>query len=446
MKNKWSFPVAFFLVMILSTTVFAGGVVNKTNWSAEYIRTMNRNAATDYADIVFYNPAGTVHMDRGGFLNVSAHYFPKLYEHTISSSPIPGVNGKYESDEPSVVPGLFTVYNTGRWALFFGVSNTVGGGKVIYDDGSLTTAALGAGVISGINTNILTPGGVPPTALYNTIKSQEIEAEAMGPGYMIGGAYRVNDQFSLSMGIRYIDAQKTAKGKVTIGNMGNPIPNINDDITGVVDYEWDAQGVGGIFGINYKPSRDTTIAARYETLTSLRYNYTVKEDNLNILALQGITTGTTKREDHPATLGLGVSDRFSPKLRAETNLTYYFNSDADWEGAQRYFKNGFDAGVAVEYAITPELLGSIGYMYTSIGMKSKYANEFTANLPENPNLDAHSIGLGGAYKVNPNLDLNFGLGGVFYVDDDIFVQDLGANVDYEKTIYFVAFGIQYKFL
>lgn len=446
MKNKWSVPVAFFLVMILSTTAFAGGVVNKTNWSAEYIRTMNRNAATDYADIVFYNPAGTVHMDRGGFLNVSAHYFPKLYEHTISSSAIPfgGIEGKYESDEPSIVPGLFTVYNAGRWALFFGVSNTVGGGKVIYEDGSLTTVAIGTQVMNFANNQLLA-GGVPPTGIYNTIKSQEIEAESMGPGYMIGGALQVTDQFSLSMGVRYIDAQKSAKGKVTIANVGNPIPHLNDDRTGVVDYKMDAQGVGAIFGINFRPSRDTTIAARYETLTSLRYSYTVKEDNLNILALQGITTGTTVREDHPATLGLGVSHQFSPKLRAETNLTYYFNNDADWEGAQRYFKNGFDAGVAVEYAITPELLGSIGYLYTSIGMKSKYANEFTANLPENPNLDAHSIGLGGAYKVNPNLDLNFGLGGVFYVDDDISVQPIG-DVDYEKTIYFVAFGIQYKFL
>ena len=43
-----------------ATSAYAGAVVNKTNWSAEYIRTLNRNAATDYADIAAFNPAGTV--------------------------------------------------------------------------------------------------------------------------------------------------------------------------------------------------------------------------------------------------------------------------------------------------------------------------------------------------------------------------------------------------
>ncbi len=442
MKRKLGFLGACFLVMTLASSALAGGVVNKTNWSAEYIRTMNRNAATDYADIVFYNPAGTVHMDEGGYVNISAHYFPKLYETTITSGPFAG---NYESDEPSMVPGLFTVYNASRWALFFGVSNTVGGGKVIYDDGSLTTVAIGAGVMQTANAQLAASNKVPQSGFYNTIKSQKIEGEQMGPGYMIGGAYKVNDLFSLSMGIRYIDAQKEAKGSVTIGNRGNPIPHVNDDLTGNVDYEWDAQGVGAIFGFNFTPSRDTTIAARYESKTSLRYSYTVNKDNLGVLAQRGITNGATKNEDHPATLGLGVSQRLHPKLRMETNLTYYFNKDADWEGAEKYFNNGFDAGLAVEYAITPELLGSIGYMYTKNGIKSKHANNITINLPENPNLDSHSVGLGGAYAVTPNLDLNLGAGAVFYIDDDISVQGIG-DVTYEKTIYFGAFGVQYKFM
>lgn len=46
-----------------ATAVYAGAIDNKTNWSAEYIRTLNRNAATDYADIAAYNPAGTVKLD-----------------------------------------------------------------------------------------------------------------------------------------------------------------------------------------------------------------------------------------------------------------------------------------------------------------------------------------------------------------------------------------------
>ncbi|MGM0404102.1 MAG: hypothetical protein ACQEQN_10325, partial [Thermodesulfobacteriota bacterium] len=76
---------------------------------------------------------------------------------------------------------------------------------------------------------------------------------------------------------------------------------------------------------------------------------------------------------------------------------------------------------------------------------SKNANNITINLPENPNLDSHSVGLGGAYAVTPNLDLNLGAGAVFYIDDDISVQGIG-DATYEKTIYFGAFGVQYKFM
>ncbi len=430
MKKTWGYLGACFLVMVLASSAFAGGVVNKTNWSAEYIRTMNRNAATDYADIVFYNPAGTVHMDEGGFVNLSVHYFPKLYEHTIKTGPFAG---KYESDEPSMVPGLFALYNASRWSLFFGVSNTVGGGKVIYDDGSLRTVLIGAQALPGL----------PPAAGYNRILSQKIEAEAMGPGYMIGGAIKATDNLSLSMGIRYIDVSQDAKGSVTFGSDVQGVP----DYTAKIDYEWDAQGVGAILGINYTLSQDTTLAARYETRTALRYNYTINSNEpVGLMALSslGVTDGMTRRQDHPATLGLGVSHQFLPKLRAESNLTYYFNNDADWDGDQKKVNNGFDAGLAMEYAFTPEFIGSIGYMYTKIGLKSRYAKDFSVNLPENPNLDAHSIGLGGAYALRPNLDLNFGIGGVFYVDDDI-TSPVG-DVDYEKTIYFGAFGVQYKFM
>ncbi len=446
MKKGFFCLSAFMAVMLLTSAAFAGGAVNKTNWSAEYIRTMNRNAATDYADIVFYNPAGTVFMDPGAYVNLSAHYFPKRYQNYIKTGPFAG---RYKSDEPSVVPGLFTMYRENNWSMFFGVSNVVGGGKVEYDDGSLTTVAIGAQYMAGINA-ILAGAGVPQAARYNTIKSQNIEAEQMGPGYMIGGAYKISDEVSLSLGVRYIDAQKEARGSATIATLGPAIPGVNDDRTAIVDYEWDAQGFGGIFGINYAPSKNTTFAARYETRTKLNYEYTVNEDELpgspqGALASRGIIDGVKKREDHPATLGLGVSHRFCEKWRMETNLTWYFNESADWAGIERDFRDGYDLGLALEYNFSEELLGSVGYLYTYNGIRCRCADIITTNLPENPNLDSHSFVFGGAYKMTPALDFNAGIGGVFYMDDNITVPGIG-DVEYKKTIYFMAFGVQYKFM
>ncbi|RJP47773.1 MAG: hypothetical protein C4548_00350 [Desulfobacteraceae bacterium] len=441
MKKSFFVLNACFLLMILASTAFAGGVVNKTNWSAEYIRTVNRNAATDYADIVFYNPAGTVFMDPGAYVNLSAHYFPKLYQDQITTGPFAG---RYKSDEPSIVPGLFTMYTDNRWALFLGASNVLGGGKVKFDDGSLTTVAIGAQYMDGVNA-ALAGAGVPEAARYHTIKSQKMEGEQMGPGIMIGGAYKIGDEISLSAGVRYITALKEAKGTVTIGTLGPAIPGVNFDRTGNVDYEMDAQGIGGVFGINYSACNTTTLAARYETRTKLNYKHDIKTDDLGILASRGIIDGMKQREDHPATLGLGISQRLSPELRVETNLTWYFNKDADWAGAERFFGDGYDLGLALEYNFTEQLLGSVGYLYTYSGMKSRYANDITINLPENPNMDSHTFVFGGAFKMTPALDFNAGLGGVFYDDDDITLAGIG-DVTYKKTIYFGAFGVQYKFM
>ena len=36
--------------LLMATTATAGGIINKNNQSADYIRTLSRHAATDYAD------------------------------------------------------------------------------------------------------------------------------------------------------------------------------------------------------------------------------------------------------------------------------------------------------------------------------------------------------------------------------------------------------------
>jgi hypothetical protein len=56
MKRVLTCGGGLLLSIALVSTAFAGAIDNKTNWSAEYIRTFNRNAATDYADIAAYNP------------------------------------------------------------------------------------------------------------------------------------------------------------------------------------------------------------------------------------------------------------------------------------------------------------------------------------------------------------------------------------------------------
>ena len=118
MRKVVLFLCVFGLLLLVASPLYAGAIVNKSNQSADYFRTLNRNAGTDYADIIVYNPAGTMKMDDGGYLKLDAMYITKDYSNTISSA-IPGSPGELTQDEPSLVPGFFALYKSGKWAGFF---------------------------------------------------------------------------------------------------------------------------------------------------------------------------------------------------------------------------------------------------------------------------------------------------------------------------------------
>ncbi len=95
MKRVFTCAGGLLLSFAFVSAVYGGAIDNKTNWSAEYIRTLNRNAATDYADIAAYNPAGTVKLQDGFIINGSAQYLGKDYTNIIDGN-------SFESDEGSV--------------------------------------------------------------------------------------------------------------------------------------------------------------------------------------------------------------------------------------------------------------------------------------------------------------------------------------------------------
>ena len=132
MRKRFVFLCIVFLITASASPLFAGGIDNKTNWSAEWVRMLNRNAATDSADAVSYNPAGVMKMDNGLYLNATGQYAMKDYSNTFNGT-------KYETDEPDFVPSLFALYKQDRWAAFGAVTIVVAGGKIDYENGDVTT-------------------------------------------------------------------------------------------------------------------------------------------------------------------------------------------------------------------------------------------------------------------------------------------------------------------
>jgi long-chain fatty acid transport protein len=427
MKRLVVFLCVSALVFAVAIPLMAGGIENKHNYSAEYIRTLNRNAATDSADAVVYNPAGVVKMADGFYVNLSGQYVFKDYSNTVGGT-------EFDQDKPDIAPSLFALFTKDQWAAYAAFNIVCGGGTVEYDDGNATTLEIGTGTVDSLNF-VAPSAGLPAD---NNLTSHSLDGESFHFAFTLGGAYQFNDWLSASLGVRYVDARREFEGAGTISGTLAAAQGIS---AFEVEFEDTADGWGGIIGANITPAEKWNIGIRYETEVNLELETDVDVDDLGI-----ITDGAEADRDLPALLALGVSHQCTPNLKTDVNFTYYFNEDAEWddnpltsrdEGAGA---NGYDIGIALEYAFMPQLKGSVGYMYTYVGDRGAEQSF------EEPKLDAHTIAAGVAYEAMPGLNLNFGILKTFYQDETTDPTDVFLNgVELEKDVIIVALGVQYKF-
>jgi long-chain fatty acid transport protein len=440
MRKGLSALVVAAMVVCLASSAWAGGIINKQNLSADYMRTLNRNAATDMADAAAFNPAGTAMMDDGLYLKADVLYLWKDYTNKLPSSftvpgaPLPSNSGvgTLDSEEPSIIPGLFAVYKQDRWAGFFAVTIPGGGGKVRYDDGNSRTMFL-----SGAFGLVPPAAGGIGTGFNPAAADQFIEADSYYVGYSLGGSFKIFDSLSVGGGVRYVDAYQKFKGTVT-----GPANTIG------VKIERTAEALNYFLGLDYSPIKDLNIALTYMSNTALNFKADTRDDSPGQAVSRGVgwTDGTHEREDLPGYIGLGVSYFIIPgTLRIEPNLTYYLEKQANWEG-QRFQDsqpgNSYDVGVALEYILNPQWLFSVGYMHTEIkGMDSRDL------LPEAPELDADSVGLGLVWSPVERLSLTLSGTRVWYQSrkTDTTNSRGVAGTDLDKDVWALGFGIQYRF-
>jgi long-chain fatty acid transport protein len=394
------------LLCASASPLWAGGIINKSNLSADYFRSLTRHASTDAADIVAYNPAGIMKMENGFYTKLDVLYINKDYSNTVPNyMPVNGEDGFFKSDEPSIVPGFFTVYKQEKWAGFFALT---------------------------------VPGGA-----YVGIDSMYIEADSVDLGFTLGGAYEINQIFSVAAGLRYIDAKQNFKGNVDLTL--NPLapPSTNDVYR--VDLERTATGWGYFVGVNAAPTDNLNIGLLYQSNTALDYKSDVSEDNSPGQAITngvGWPDGSKEREDLPGIIGLGISYKLLPQLRVELDYTRYLESSAKLE-ASRFQTNcdSSEVGMSLTYTFNPQWRASIGYLLTDIkGMDS------TDLLPEAPELDAKTIGLGAVFSPNDQWQFSLGYTNVNYasVTTDATSSRAPAGTVLAKDVWAISAGVQYR--
>jgi long-chain fatty acid transport protein len=395
------------------------------------------------ADAAAYNPAGTAMMSDGLYLKADAIYLMKDYTNQMPSSPSSVNVGTLDSNEPSIIPGLFAVYKQDRWSVFFDVTVPGGGGKVDYKDGNARTVVLSSPSLPGIPGYIGTPGlgsQIGGLAGNATNIVQQIEADSHYVGYSLGGAYKIFDSLSLGGGVRFVDAYQKFKGRAqaTTGPQGT------------IDVKIDRtdEAFNYFLGLDWAPIRDLNIGLTYMSNTPLNFKSDTRDNSPGQAVSRGVgwLDGTHEREDLPGYIGVGVSYFIIPgTLRVEPNLTYYLEKQAKWEG-QRFQDsnpgNSYDIGITLEYILNPQWRFSIGYMHTEIkGMNGEDL------LPEAPELDANTIGLGVVYSPVERLSITLSGCKVWYDSRQTHETSTRAvaGTEYDKDVWGVALGLQYRF-
>jgi long-subunit fatty acid transport protein len=113
MKKRKLIVFSIFFTLFFCTATAYAQIDQLTNMSVEWIRTGNRNAATDSTDIVVFNPAGLTKMSDGFHVNLSNQTLFRSPEHRFDLNlPASKDTHKYEQDSPDYfLPNFYCAYN-----------------------------------------------------------------------------------------------------------------------------------------------------------------------------------------------------------------------------------------------------------------------------------------------------------------------------------------------
>ncbi len=460
----------------------AGGIDNRQNFSAAYIASPSRNAATDGADIVAYNPAGIMRMENGTYLELDVqavyanygHKFARMsYERTDRKLPFNEFTTVYDdtkvysAETIGALPTFFGIYKKDKWSAFGSFTVNGGGGELEYDDGTIVTEKISRAASVGAFTSLgwyrvkdyfVPPAKHPDVPIKGSIDEGSIIFNGQSYYYTFttGVAYEVNDIFSVAVGLRYVVAKKNIDVQGTYSST-----NVNPALFRIVaKLEQEDDGFGFVIGANYRPDKNVNVAFRYESQVDLDWETALSPETKgtvaeNILALQGMYDGKSYPRDLSAVLGLGVEWDLTPELKVTSSFTYYFENKADWGDQQNSVKgnNSYDLAFGASYKFTEDLSGKIGYMYTDTDMDP---NDYGLIEMLSPPLDCHSFSVGASYRFNENISFSAGLMKALYdvsdttrneiVDTGFFgIHELTPTVEYSKEVYVFALSAQYKF-
>ena len=400
---------------------------NLTNLSVEWMRMPARNAATDAADIVVYNPAGLVRLADGFHLDIGNQSLMRKPRHAYALGEFDRSFGQDGLDP--FLPNLSAAYTKGRWAAYGGVYVSGGGAVADYPDGSLSLDLITAMVLAA-------PGF--PADVYQGAQDQYLKASSYYLTGTLGGAFALTDTLSASAGVRYVGAvNKTQLGLTLLSVYPMEFP----DMPLAYDAKDKASGLGLVLGLHYAVTPSLDLAAHYESRVKLDFETSVTQDDL------GLTVdGAKSRRDLPAVLYLGAGYRWTGKLQMLVDFNYYFQKAADWGlateglGWSKVAGDCWAAGIGFAYDLTDRVKVSAGTVFTKFLFDDKPLYYTRLGEFEAPKGDNWNNGVGVAIKAAKGLTLNAALGGTFWKKTSV-PSLLGVPVQVTAHAYSLSVGV-----
>lgn len=469
------------LVLASISNTYAGGILTNTNQSARFARLFSLEAMTNAADAAYYNPAGTIKLSEGfhfTFSNQSA-----FQERHITST-FPTLNAgeptlyKGTASAP-IMPSVQGVYRKGNWALSGALSVIGGGGKATFNDGlplfEIPISMLPQSITGGF------PNGLLQANRYEV--SQYMTGANYIFGGQIGGAYKINDMFSVYGGFRLNIVHNKYEGHLKDlrlnlkspgmesiglpaydGSMANPSIPIAMMIKKLEAIENPTQlemtqleglrimqyassengaqlnskqsgwGVAPIIGFNFSWER-LNVGAKYEFKSSLDVENKTSIDDTGMFR-DGVNTA----HDMPALFAIGASYNIIDPLTVSVSYHHFFDKKADMaNNKQKALTGGTNEYLfGAEWKIDQMFLVSMGGQITRYGLADKFQSDLSFSV------NSYSLGFGGAVNVSKNVQINVGYFFTNYGDYNM-KADYGANNTYTRKNKVFTAGVDFSF-
>lgn len=430
-------------VLALLTASASAGILTNNNQSATFIRLLSRNASLD-VDAVYYNPAGLVKLSDG--FHLSLHNQIITQDKKIING-FPLLNDPNYLGEVRVpfFPNLYAVYKKGNLAISFGLGPNAGGGTADFKTG-LPSFEIPFSTLPVMLTNM----GVPTTDYDINIA---FKGESVFMGYQLNFSYAISPSLALGVGARLIQATNKYEGSITdvmINPGGNWVPaydffmSIDQPIYAamVADKEVNAKQTGTgftpIVSLCFTPGDSLAFSLKYEFNTKLELTNKTTVDDTGLFP-----DGEKFRNDIPAILSAGLRYALTPSFRSFLSFSYYFDKNANWEGAETLVNNNtYELSLGLEYDLSRLVTLSAGYLRTQFDLLPEYQDDINHELT--------SDSVGGGLKLNLTSKLSLELGALYvfykrYEKQDAYNPFPPYPVTFNRTTFDAAVGINYRF-